>query len=93
MDLIMAKDQATNAKVRSELMRVSWQDWRQVRRIGVARAGEDGDMDAWKALWNRAGEEVMTKMYAAILPTLPAGKRLWYTQALDWINERYEDEK
>jgi hypothetical protein len=91
MDQIMANDQATNVKVNSEPMQVSWQDWRQTRKLGIARTGEDGDMDAWKALWTRCGEEVMTKMYDAITPTLAPGKRTWYAMALDWINERFED--
>jgi hypothetical protein len=91
MDLIAARDQATNAKVNSEPLKITWQDWRLTRRIGIARTGEDGDVDAWKLLWNRAGKEIMNEMYAALEPNLGKGKCLWYSTALAWINDRYED--
>jgi hypothetical protein len=65
---------------------VSWLDWRQAHpRVAIARAGEDGDTDAWRHLWDTYGPDCFTPMYNRLIRDLPAGKRIWYSQAAEWL--------
>ena len=91
MENIMAKDQVTAARIAAEPMIISWQDWRAQRRIGVGRTGEDGDTDAWRGLWNYHGDEIMTVMYDRLIPTIAANKKLWYSQAAEWLAANTEE--
>lgn len=82
---IMQADRNISAKVAAEPMKASWLDWRQSRRIGISRTGEDGDMDAWKSLWSYYGEEIMSAMYVRLEKKLLPGKKVWYAMAAEWL--------
>lgn len=68
--------------------KADWFYWRQTHpRIFVSRSDEDGRLADWQALFDRAGPEVMTAMYAAVLPSIPAPKGIGYGAAVRWIND------
>ena len=92
IDDIMQTDQATSARVASEPMVYSWQDWRREHpRIGIARTGEDGDADAWRDLWKTYGRECFDAMYAPMINRLADGKKIWFSQAAEWLNQHTQD--
>lgn len=85
---IFATDKLIAEKIKSEPMVYSWQDWRRDHpRIGIARTGEDGDMEAWRDLWKIYGRVCFDGMYSHVLPGVADGKRIWYAQAADWLNK------
>ena len=89
---IMQIDQATAARVASEPMVYSWQDWRREHpRIGIARTGEDGDADAWRDLWKTYGRECFDAMYAPVIKQLAPAKKIWFSQAAEWLNQHTQD--
>lgn len=89
---IMQADQATAARVAGEPMVYSWQDWRREHpRIGIARTGEDGDADAWRDLWKNYGRECFDAMYAPTIKRLADGKKLWFSQAAEWLSKNTQD--
>jgi hypothetical protein len=68
--------------------KADWFYWRQTHpRIFVSRSDEDGRLADWQALFDRAGPEVMTAMYAAVLPSIPAPRGIGYGAAVRWIND------
>lgn len=68
--------------------KADWFYWRQTHpRIFVSRSDEDGRLADWQALFDRAGPEVMSAMYAAVLPGIPAPKGIGYGAAVRWIND------
>lgn len=88
IDDIMKTDQATAQRIASEPMVYSWQDWRREHpRIGIARTGEDGDMEAWRDLWKIYGRVCFDGMYSYVLPYVVDGKKIWYAQAAEWLNK------
>ncbi len=96
MDEAMAEveDQDRVEIVRPMPREISWLDWRQTcTQIYIARDGDDGDRANWEALFRRAGAEAMDDLYRTTTKTLPAGKRLGFRQALDWITAHYEEAK
>lgn len=68
--------------------RSDWFHWRQTHaRIYVSRSDEDGRLADWQSLFDRAGPEVMSAMYVAVLPSIPAPKGIGYGAAVRWIND------
>jgi hypothetical protein len=95
IDDIMKTDQATAARIASEPVVVvySWQDWRREHpRVGIARTGEDGDADAWRDLWKTYGRECFDGMYRVVLDGIIEGKKVWYSQAAEWLAKNTKDE-
>lgn len=71
-----------------------WLHWRQTHtRIFIGRSDEDGSAADWRALFDRAGTEVMDAMFAALVPTLTNPRHgIGYRAALTWIDRNAEEE-
>lgn len=69
------------------LAKPDWNHWRQTHpRIYVGRSDEDGSVSDWRALFDRAGPEVMDAMYTAILPTIANPRHgVAFKSAAAWI--------
>ena len=72
--------------------RADWTLWRQTHpRLYIGRSDEDGCVDDWRALFDRAEAEIMDVMYASVVKTLANPKHgVGFRAAVDWINKNTE---